>query len=169
MNRSSISQIAATRDPIAPAATSAAPSAAPGVAKAPCKSCPYRRDVPSGVWHESEYDKLPRYDGEVISQLLAGAAGLFMCHQKDGHLCAGWIATHGVDNLLALRMSPVAPEVWDYECPVPVFASGAEAAAHGMAEILNPAPLAQRTIGRLARKRMAARSPTPSTHSERRR
>jgi hypothetical protein len=28
----------------------------------PCESCPYRKDVPSGVWSEGEYRKLPQYD-----------------------------------------------------------------------------------------------------------
>ncbi len=129
-----------------------------GVAKAPCKSCPYRRDVPSGIWHAHEYDKLPAYDGEIIDQLRAGAGGLFMCHQQDGCLCAGWLATHGPDNLLALRLSghEVTKEVWDYTSPVPVFGSGAEAAAHGKADIETPGEKAQRTVGRLIRKRVAA-------------
>jgi hypothetical protein len=59
------------------------------VAKAPCKSCPYRRDVPSGIWHSSEYDKLPQYDGEIVDQLMKGGQALFDCHQRDGNLCAG--------------------------------------------------------------------------------
>lgn len=125
-----------------------------GVMKAPCKSCPYRQDVPSGVWADEEYEKLPGYDGEIIDQLNAGATSLFMCHQKDGNLCAGWLATHGTDNLLALRLHhpEVKDEVWGYESPVPVFSSGAEAAAHGMAEIDQPGPRAKRTINRLVRK-----------------
>lgn len=126
-----------------------------GVAKAPCKSCPYRQDVPSGVWAEEEYDKLPNYDGEIIEQVEKGGMGLFMCHQGDGNLCAGWLATHGTDNLLALRLhgGRVKAEVWGYKSPVPVFSSGAEAAAHGKAEIEEVGPRAQRTIQRLVRKR----------------
>jgi hypothetical protein len=125
-----------------------------GVMKAPCKSCPYRTDVPSGVWAAEEYQKLPSYDGEIIDQLQSGALGLFMCHQKDGNLCAGWLATHGTDNLLALRLQgdQVKEEVWDYESPVPVFKSGAEAAAHGLADIDAPGTKAGRTIDRLVRK-----------------
>lgn len=124
-----------------------------GVAKAPCKSCPYRRDVPSGVWHPHEYAKLPKYDGNIIDQLQAGCGGLFMCHQRDGKLCAGWLASHGPHNLLALRLhgNEVTPEVWRYESPLPVFGSGAEAAAHGLAEIAQPAERARRTIDRLSR------------------
>lgn len=70
--------------------------------KVPCGTCPYRRDVPSGVWAAEEYDKLPGYDGDVPDQLRAGAMGLFMCHQRDGCLCGGWLMAHGPDNLLAL-------------------------------------------------------------------
>lgn len=125
-----------------------------GVAKAPCKSCPYRKDVPSGVWAEEEYEKLPLYDGEIIDQFTKGGRGLFLCHQKDNNVCAGWLATHGTDNLLALRMQGhlVKEEVWDYESPIPVFASGAEAAAHGMAEIDEPSEQASKIVSRLSRK-----------------
>lgn len=34
----------------------------------PCHSCPYRRDVPSGVWATEEYDKLLPYDADTASQ-----------------------------------------------------------------------------------------------------
>ncbi len=126
-----------------------------GVAKAPCKSCPYRCDVPSGIWHESEYAKLPGYDGEILEQLKADVGALFLCHQQDGNLCAGWLATHGAQNLLAMRLhgARVSPDAWDYESPVAVFDSGAEASNHGRAEIPSPGPRAQRTISRLVRDR----------------
>ncbi len=125
-----------------------------GVMKAPCKSCPYRQDVPSGVWSADEYDKLPSYDGSVIDQLQSGAAGLFMCHQQDGNLCAGWLASHGPENLLALRLHgrEVKEEVWSYETPVPVWSSGREACDHGKADIEEPGSRARRTIDRLAGK-----------------
>lgn len=122
-------------------------------AKAPCKTCPYRRDVPSGVWAREEYEKLPTYDGEVFEQLEKGGLGRFDCHQRDGHMCAGWIATHGARNLLALRLARnIAPEVFSYKSPVPVFATGAEAAAHGMRDIKKPGEDAKRAIQRLSRK-----------------
>lgn len=120
-------------------------------AKAPCKSCPYRRDVPSGVWAASEYRKLPDYDGEIIDQLTNGATMLFDCHQRDGHLCAGWVGTHGPHELLALRLHghEVDPSVWSYESPVSLFASGREACDHGMREIDKVGDRARSTIGRL--------------------
>jgi hypothetical protein len=123
-------------------------------AKAPCKSCPYRRDVPSGVWAAAEYDKLPGYDGEIVDQLNAKASGLFMCHQQDGKLCAGWVGCHGANNLLAIRLSASAVEesVWTYRSRVPLFKSGAQACAHGKRALRRPGPAAQRVIGRLARK-----------------
>lgn len=127
--------------------------------KRPCGSCPYRTDVASGVWAEDEYEKLPKYDGEIIDQVTAGAFGVFLCHQKDGNLCAGWLACHGTDNLLALRIHDgIDQNVWSYETDVPVFKSGAEAAAHGMRDIDEPGEKADRTIRGLIRKR----SGTPS-------
>jgi hypothetical protein len=124
------------------------------VAAAPCKSCPYRRDVPSGVWAREEYDKLPRYDGEIFEQAMQGASALFHCHQRDGRLCAGWVATHGADNLLAMRLnaSRVEPSVWEYRSPCPVFASGREAADHGKRSIRHPGADARRVIARLEAK-----------------
>jgi hypothetical protein len=124
----------------------------PCAAKAPCKSCPYRTDVPSGIWAPEEYDKLPTYDGEIIDQLMGGAMGLFFCHQKDGHLCAGWIATHGADNLLALRMNAVDASVWTYTTTVPVFSSGQDVCDHGKRDISAPGDAANRAISRLVRK-----------------
>ena len=105
-------------------------------AKVPCRSCPYRADVPSGVWAAHEYDKLPGYDGTMPEQVEAGALGAFMCHQQDGQLCAGWVGCHGAYELIALRMvADLDPTVWTYRSPVPLFASGAEAAAHGLPEV----------------------------------
>jgi len=124
-------------------------------AKAPCKSCPYRRDVPSGVWAASEYEKLPDYDGEITDQLRNGATALFGCHQANGDLCAGWVGTHGPHNLLALRLHAgvVHRSVWDYESPVPLFSSGQEACDHGKALIDVPNEGAKRIVKRLMRKR----------------
>jgi hypothetical protein len=120
-------------------------------AAAPCKSCPYRKDVPSGIWHASEYAKLVRYDEPTWVQ----PPGLFMCHQKNGRLCAGWVATHGAE-LLALRLAAskgdVDPAVFDYASPTPVFDSGAEAAAHGLKELDAPGRRAMTTMARLTRK-----------------
>ena len=115
--------------------------------KTPCSSCPYRRDVPSGVWAAGEYEKLRGYDGDTADQARAGAAGVFMCHQGAGEVCAGWAGVHGRDpGNFALRMAALLdPEidiraVREYETSVPLFASGAEAADHGEREIEHPSP-----------------------------
>lgn len=121
----------------------------------PCGSCPYRCDVPSGIWHPDEYAKLPEYDGEIIDQLQAGAQGVFMCHQNDGSLCGGWLATHGPKNLLALRLARLSqdidPAVWTYDAGVEVFGSGAEAALHGLQDVEAPSAEAQRKINGLVK------------------
>jgi len=125
------------------------------VAKAPCKSCPYRRDVPSGVWAASEYERLPAYDGNMGEQAWAGGRRLFDCHQSDGNLCAGWLACHGPDKLIALYLTPyIVPDaVWDYTTRVKLFKSGAQACAHGLRAIKWPAARARRMIDQLLRQR----------------
>ena len=117
--------------------------------KVPCGSCPYRKDVPAGRWAREEYEKLPLYDGETWEQPF----GLFMCHQRDGCLCGGWLMTHDRDHLLALRITPVDESTWEYAPNVEVFASGAEAAAHGISGIEDPSPEAKRKMAGLLRQR----------------
>jgi len=125
----------------------------PGPGKAPCGTCPYRRDVPAGVWDASEYEKLPAYDGETWEQAMKGAIGLFYCHQQDGNLCAGWVGCHDMDQMLALRISRVDPSTFDYVSPVPLFASGQEACDHGMSGVLDPGKDALLAIKKLRTKR----------------
>lgn len=122
--------------------------------KKPCGSCPYRKDVPSGIWHEEEYSKLSEYDKETHFQPLA----IFMCHQKDGCICGGWLMTHDRDHLLALRIrgNDLDPSVWDYYPDVDVFSSGKEAADHGISGISNPSDEAKRKIDGIMRKRILA-------------
>jgi hypothetical protein len=119
--------------------------------KRPCTSCPYRRDVPSGLWEAHEYDKLGSYDGDTAAQAMAGAFRPFFCHTKDGHLCAGWVGCHNMHENLAIRMHGDVDydAVLNYRSPIPLFASGAEAAAHGKRDIANPGPAARRKIGQL--------------------
>lgn len=121
--------------------------------RCPCASCPYRRDVPSGIWAACEYDKLTDYDGSTIDQVKAGAFSIFLCHQQDGHLCAGWVGCHDMAENLAIRMNPRVDydAVLSYQSPVPLFDSGAEAAAHGKRDINDPDIRAQQKIIQLAR------------------
>lgn len=130
------------------------PSQVRGPAPRPCESCPYRRDVPSGVWVADEYDKLPAYDEDTPYQ----PTGLFLCHQQDGRVCAGWVGCHG-DQLLALRLAAAAGDMstadvvacLDYTSPVPLFNSGTEAAEHGKADIPAPGASARRVMAKVTR------------------
>lgn len=117
----------------------------------PCGTCPYRRDCPSGLWADSEYVKLVAYDGETWEQ----PPGLFMCHTRPEQLCSGWVGCHDMDETLAIRLHARSLDldaVLAYISPVALFASGAEAAAHGMREILAPGPRSTREIHRLIRR-----------------
>jgi hypothetical protein len=111
--------------------------------------------VPSGLWEQAEYDKLPAYDGPTWGQ----AISLFLCHQRDNNLCAGWLACHDPHKLLALRLHhrEVAPAVYDYETDIPVFNSGAVARARGMRNIKRPGVNAKRMIAGLIRKQEIAK------------
>ena len=119
------------------------------IRSAPCTACPYRCDVPSGVWAASEYEKLRPYDEPTGEQPFAP----FMCHATPEHMCHGWAVVHGNRgheyDLLALRMrgNPPIPE-----SAVPLFASGNEAADHGQAEIETPSTETLETVDRLLRK-----------------
>lgn len=128
----------------------------------PCGSCPYRRDVPSGVWAAHEYEKLKGYDAETPYQ----PPGIFQCHQSSGpdsdqaRLCAGWVGCHG-NGLLALRLAAsfgaMDPEeliaTLEYETKVPLFNSGAEAAEHGERDIECPSDKAARVIDKVIARR----------------
>lgn len=120
-------------------------------------SCPYRRDVPAGVWAREEYRKLRSYDAPTAEQ----DPSVFLCHQQDGRLCAGWVAVHDMDESLGLRLAlacgAIAPEdvaaIRDYTTEVPLFATGHAAAMHGLSGVRDPGPLARGMIDRLVRKR----------------
>ncbi|SHQ45677.1 DUF6283 family protein [Mycobacteroides abscessus] len=127
----------------------------------PCESCPYRADVPSGIWAADEYEKLPRYDRETGEQPM----NIFQCHQQDAdsahsRICAGWAGCHG-EELLALRMAvrtrQISPETYEaavrYSSPVELFATGEEAARHGQAEIEMPGQAARTLVSKISRRR----------------
>jgi len=118
----------------------------------PCASCPYRQNVPSGVWDASEYAKLPAYDAPTGEQ----PAGAFFCHQQDGSVCAGWLGHRDPYHLLAVRIGISAGALdescIDYKTDVPLFTSGEEAAAHGMRDYEHPGPKAEATIRKIVTK-----------------
>lgn len=123
-------------------------------AKRPCASCPYRRDVPPGLWDPEEYAKLVPYDADTGQQ----PPSVFMCHQQDGAMCAGWVGCHGGENLLGIRLwlafhpsvtEDVVASVYDYRTDVPLHPSGQAASDHGLARVDDPDERAQAAILRL--------------------
>jgi hypothetical protein len=119
----------------------------------PCATCPYRRDVPAGIWAASEYAKLPEYDAPTGEQ----PVGAFACHQADGRICAGWLGYRDPTELLAVRIGTALgyldPSCADYTTTVPLHPSGADAAAHGLAGVEDPDDAAQAAIDKLLKQR----------------
>lgn len=106
----------------------------------PCGSCPYRQDVPTGVWHADEYAKLPGYEGDTGEQ----SPGVFMCHQQDGSVCSGWAHVADEDTL-AVRLAgisnpDVALAIVEYRSPIPMHESHSAAAEHGLSGYVEGAP-----------------------------
>lgn len=123
------------------------------IRKEPCSSCPYRQDVPSGVWAEETYDKLVPYDAPTGDQ----PGGAFACHSTPDHECHGWAVTHSnrghAYELLALRiMEADGEEVRIPEPGVPMFSSGTEAAEHGKRDIEHPSEEALAMVEKLTGK-----------------
>jgi hypothetical protein len=125
----------------------------------PCVDCPYRMDAPSGLWAEDQYDKLPDYDKDIgEGQPLA----VFLCHEQNGHLCAGWVGCHGGENLISIYIEAASGglsseelvKTLEHKPRVPLFESGIAAAEHGKEEIEYP--------GERARKRADAVMAKPS-------
>jgi hypothetical protein len=114
----------------------------------PCGSCPYRRDVPSGVWSPEEYDKLPEYDNDTGEQPFA----IFMCHRQDNRVCAGWAGCHDMEEAIAVRIArpELAEALLDYSTDTPLWDSGLEAAEHGRRDVGDPDRDAQRIIDKLS-------------------
>jgi hypothetical protein len=127
------------------------------IRKESCTACPYRRDVPSGVWAASEYEKLAEYDNETFDQPF----GIFHCHATPEVICHGWTVVHGrqkgAHDLLALRMG-AGMGVFSYdelegiEEHTPLFSSGTEACEHGKRDIEHPSQEAMDTVARLGDK-----------------
>lgn len=136
-----------------------------GPAPRPCESCPYRKDVPSGLWGVGEYERLVAYDAPTYHQ----PPGVFLCHQTTVddprvRMCAGWCGTHGKTpghDLLALQVGVLVLGVdpadveaaLEYTTDVELWGSGAEAAAHGMRDVDLPSVEALRVASKIIRKR----------------
>ena len=109
------------------------------------------------MWAAEEYLLLPRYDRTTPNQ----PHGIFLCHQNDGRVCAGWCGCHDMTESLGLRIAihmnlvevEVAREIVEYVSPVPLFATGAEACRHGLAELENPGEAAMKLVEKIIGRR----------------
>ncbi len=109
-----------------------------------CEACPYRKDVPSGVWSANEYAKLVDYDKPIVEQ----PAAPFACHASPDRLCHGWACCHGGSENGSLALLFIGRP----ELPKPsaeLFASGTEAALHGIRDVANPKAAARRMMAKL--------------------
>ena len=122
-----------------------------GIRSAPCSACPYRKDVPSGVWQYHEYQKLREYDEPTFAQPFAW----FACHATPDHACNGWAVVHSNRghefDLVALRIRGIYPDQIP-DAATEMFASGNEAADHGQADIEDPTEDAVAVQERLLKK-----------------
>lgn len=148
-------------------------------ARRPCPSCPYQLSVPSGIWAATEYAKLGDYDRETPYQ----PTRVFQCHLpvgRDGdvyRICAGWAGCHDTAELLSLRLAlsagDISPATYeatlDYQSPTPLFATGAEAAAHGIRDIKTPGAAATAAIHKIVRVRPDVVMPDPADRAPDRR
>lgn len=119
---------------------------------APCETCPYRRDVPSGIWSAQEYQKLPEYDRPTSWQ----PPRVFHCHTSPDFVCTGWAQVHGRNpargyELLSLRIAACFGRVLE-KIPrpaVPLFESGRAAAKHGMKCLNRPSRKAREAVAKI--------------------
>ncbi len=127
----------------------------------PCRFCPYRRDVPSGVWSAEDYAKLRAYDDPGIGQPVAP----FACHETPKLFCSGWAQCHG-NEILSLR---IQERIRGKDCTVPpkttlVFRTGNEAADHGMRDIDRPGKKARAAMAILIPKIERRKANRPLTN-----
>jgi hypothetical protein len=109
-----------------------------------CEACPYRKDVPSGVWSAAEYAKLVDYDKPLAEQ----PAASFSCHASPELHCHGWAVCHSKADpgplALLLRGRPEIPKP-----STGLFSSGTEAALHGIRDVANPTPESRAMMDKL--------------------
>lgn len=129
------------------------------VNKNPCTTCPYRKDVPSGVWAQEEYEKLRDYDREDERMALA----TFLCHQSTvagrNMACKGWVMVHR--ESVAVRVACAKGQL-DYrtcfeETDVELYESGNAAADAGERQIKRPGREAQAAMFKLKLQRQRKR------------
>jgi len=119
--------------------------------KNPCTTCPYRRDVPAGVWTAEEYAKLREYDDESNPAL-----AVFLCHQSNvvgvATACKGWVMVHqeSVAVRLGCVLGQLDPATCFAETEIPLHESGVAAADFGEQGVKRPGRKALKVIGKLA-------------------
>src|SRR5262245_53386882 len=91
----------------------------------PCSSCPYRQDVPGGVWDAEEYEKLAGFSAPFP------ALAYFLCHQggtEHPQLCRGWLKVErdSVAVRLLLHTGQLTPAERDRPVTVALYPTGAE-------------------------------------------
>lgn len=127
--------------------------------KTPCASCPFRKEVPSGIWSAEEYAKLPRYDEPTYAQ----PVNAFACHQGAGEICSGWLGFNDPLELLAVRIGiaegRLDPSCAEYTTDVPLHESGRAAAMHGLRDLHEPSEEANRAIDKVVKVRSLTDNP----------
>jgi hypothetical protein len=107
------------------------------VAAEPCSTCPYRKDTPPGIWHQSEYEKLRAFD---TNESIAA----FLCHQStatgEPTACRGWLTVHreSVSVRLAMMHGKVTREQVYASTKTPMYATGEKAADAGCSGLKRP-------------------------------
>lgn len=125
-------------------------------ASIPCGSCPYRRDTPPGIWDAAEYERLRDFADKPNG---IPSLGVFLCHQspfsRSNAVCRGWLSVEreSIAVRLALIKGIVTQNQVEAEVRVPLYTTGAEAAAAGLAGVEAPGRAAQRVIRRLIEKK----------------
>ena len=117
----------------------------------PCDTCPYRKDTPSGIWHRSEYEKLPQWDDPNKF------AGVFHCHNQTEDrptVCRGWMEVHeaNLQVRLCARLQIEFNEHNSQPTAVPLHESGEAAMQAGIKAIRKPSAKAKLKVGKLLRK-----------------
>lgn len=124
------------------------------VPKEPCGSCPYRKDVPAGVWHPEEYTKLSGFTPKDPRSV--PAMGTFLCHnheEKDRVLCRGWtfVERESPAVKLLVYLGRVEPDDVCQTPRTPLFETGQEAALHGLSGVKKPTKAARRLQDKITR------------------
>ena len=137
------------------------------VAPRGCSTCPYRRDVPPGIWEREEYEKLRMFDRDVSRmEDPTPALAIFLCHQTPmtgvETLCRGWLSTHrdSVAVRLGVTMNKIDPDLIPDEEESLYYSSGTEACEAGIAHVDDPPPEAVRASSKLLDLRRRSEQPT---------